>query len=85
MISGRKTSGETTGDIIVNGQPKDPKTFPRITGYVEQQDIHDPHCTVREGLMFSAKLVRVRVCCARIHVWLIVHMLPAAANAKPSL
>ena len=58
VISGRKTGGTTTGSILVNGIPKDAKIFPRVTGYVEQMDIHDPHCTVREGLTFSAKLVR---------------------------
>ena len=59
VISGRKTGGTMAGDILANGVPKDTKIFPKITGYVEQNDIHDPHCTVREGLTFSAKLVRL--------------------------
>ena len=59
VISGRKTGGAVTGDILVNGLPKNNSTFPKLTGYVEQMDIHDPYCTVREGLIFSAKLVRV--------------------------
>ena len=50
----------------MNGIPKDAKIFPRVTGYVEQMDIHDPHCTVREGLTFSAKLVRDRFQCDRV-------------------
>jgi ATP-binding cassette, subfamily G (WHITE), member 2, SNQ2 len=58
VISGRKTGGVTTGEILANGVPKDGRIFPKITGYVEQSDIHDPYCTVREGLTFSARLVR---------------------------
>jgi ABC-type nitrate/sulfonate/bicarbonate transport system ATPase subunit len=58
VISGRKTGGNITGTISVNGQPKNDEMFRRITGYVEQNDIHDPYTTVREGLRFAAKLVR---------------------------
>jgi ABC-type multidrug transport system ATPase subunit len=57
VISGRKTGGSITGDILVNGQPKDDNKFGKLTGYVEQNDIHDPHSTVREGLLFSARMV----------------------------
>ena len=31
-----------SGDIRVNGFPKEQKTFARVTGYVEQSDIHSP-------------------------------------------
>ena len=31
-----------SGDIRVNGYPKEQKTFARVTGYVEQSDIHSP-------------------------------------------
>ena len=52
------------GTIYINGRPKDDEVFRRITGYVEQNDIHDPHATVREGLLFSARMVRdVQVHC----------------------
>ncbi|DBB03271.1 TPA: hypothetical protein ACH3X3_010666 [Trebouxia sp. C0006] len=56
VIAGRKTQGEITGDILVNGHPKDQKTWSRVVGYVEQTDIHSPQATVKEALMFSAKL-----------------------------
>jgi ABC-type multidrug transport system ATPase subunit len=36
VIAGRKTVGRTTGDIFVNGKPKDQDTFSRMCGYVEQ-------------------------------------------------
>lgn len=42
VIAGRKTQGEITGDILVNGHPKDQKTWSRVVGYVEQMDIHSP-------------------------------------------
>jgi ABC-type Mn2+/Zn2+ transport system ATPase subunit len=58
VISGRKTGGKITGSILVNGKPKEDGSFRRLVGYVEQQDIHDPFTTVREGLFFAAKLVR---------------------------
>jgi hypothetical protein len=32
----RKTVGEITGDILVNGHPKDQKTWARVVGYCEQ-------------------------------------------------
>eukprot|EP00301_Raphidiophrys_heterophryoidea_P006157 c12505_g3_i1.p1 GENE.c12505_g3_i1~~c12505_g3_i1.p1 ORF type:complete len:643 (-),score=153.52 c12505_g3_i1:126-2054(-) len=55
VISGRKTSGQIRGEIRVNGHKKD-KSFARLSGYVEQMDIHSPHSTVLESLMFSARL-----------------------------
>lgn len=55
-IAGRKTIGEITGDIMVNGHPKDQATLSRVMGYVEQMDIHTPAQTVIEALLFSARL-----------------------------
>lgn len=40
VIAGRKTVGEITGEILVDGYPKDQKTWARVVGYVEQFDIH---------------------------------------------
>jgi ABC-type multidrug transport system ATPase subunit len=58
VIAGRKTVGllEHDKNIFVNGVSKDPITFASITGYVEQNDIHNGMATVREALDFSAKL-----------------------------
>ena len=46
------------GKIYVNGQLKSENEamFRRITGYVEQRDMHMPLATVRESLLFSATL-----------------------------
>ena len=56
VIAGRKTVGKITGDILVNGRPKDTLSFNRLTGYVEQQDLHVGHHTVKEALEFSAHI-----------------------------
>eukprot|EP00884_Botryococcus_braunii_P019076 jgi/Botrbrau1/5852/Bobra.0366s0033.1 len=56
VIAGRKTVGEITGEILVNGYPKDQKTWSRVVGYVEQTDIHTGQVTIWESLLFSARL-----------------------------
>ncbi|CAM6092842.1 unnamed protein product [Calypogeia fissa] len=56
VLAGRKTIGRMAGEILVNGYPKEQATFARISGYVEQNDIHTPFITVRESLHFSAAL-----------------------------
>ncbi|KAL3683081.1 hypothetical protein R1sor_001103 [Riccia sorocarpa] len=56
VLAGRKTVGRITGEILINGYPKVPETFARISGYVEQNDIHTPFITVKESLEFSANL-----------------------------
>nr|XP_024402508.1 pleiotropic drug resistance protein 1-like isoform X1 [Physcomitrium patens]XP_024402509.1 pleiotropic drug resistance protein 1-like isoform X1 [Physcomitrium patens]XP_024402510.1 pleiotropic drug resistance protein 1-like isoform X1 [Physcomitrium patens]XP_024402511.1 pleiotropic drug resistance protein 1-like isoform X1 [Physcomitrium patens]XP_024402512.1 pleiotropic drug resistance protein 1-like isoform X1 [Physcomitrium patens]XP_024402513.1 pleiotropic drug resistance protein 1-li len=56
VLAGRKTTGRILGDILANGYPKEQETFARITGYVEQNDIHTPFITVRESFQFSGSL-----------------------------
>ncbi|KAK9907686.1 hypothetical protein WJX75_008105 [Coccomyxa subellipsoidea] len=56
VIAGRKTQGEIKGEILVNGFPKEQKSWARVVGYVEQNDIHTPQVIVREALEFSARL-----------------------------
>ena len=48
--------GIIQGDIRMNGHPKVQATFARVSGYVEQFDVHSPQTTVREALLFSARL-----------------------------
>lgn len=55
-LAGRKTSGHIEGDIRISGYPKIQETFARISGYVEQNDIHSPQVTVFESLWFSSYL-----------------------------
>lgn len=56
VLAGRKTGGYIDGDIKISGYPKKQETFARISGYCEQNDIHSPHVTVYESLLFSAWL-----------------------------
>ncbi|AES81623.2 drug resistance transporter-like ABC domain protein [Medicago truncatula] len=56
VLSGRKTGGYIGGTITISGYPKKQETFARISGYCEQNDIHSPHVTVYESLLYSAWL-----------------------------
>lgn len=56
VLAGRKTGGYIEGNITVSGYPKNQETFARISGYCEQTDIHSPHVTVYEALVYSAWL-----------------------------
>ncbi|KAL5778742.1 hypothetical protein ACOSQ2_009479 [Xanthoceras sorbifolium] len=56
VLAGRKTGGYIEGDIKISGYPKEQRTFARIAGYVEQNDIHSPQVTVEESLWFSSSL-----------------------------
>lgn len=56
VLAGRKTGGCIEGDIRICGHPKEQRTFARIAGYVEQNDIHSPQVTVEESLWFSSTL-----------------------------
>lgn len=57
VLAQRIDMGTVTGDMLVNGKPLD-ASFSRRTGYVQQQDIHLAESTVREALIFSARLRR---------------------------
>ncbi|KAI1333509.1 ABC-2 type transporter-domain-containing protein [Xylariaceae sp. FL0016] len=54
-LASRITTGVITGDMLVDGRPRD-MSFQRNTGYVQQQDLHLSTTTVREALNFSALL-----------------------------
>ncbi|KAL5975215.1 ABC transporter G member 39 [Asimina triloba] len=56
VLAGRKTCGYIEGDIRISGYPKKQETFARISGYCEQDDIHSPHVTVYESILYSAWL-----------------------------
>ncbi|XP_052486365.1 pleiotropic drug resistance protein 1 isoform X2 [Gossypium raimondii] len=56
VLAGRKTGGYIDGNITVSGFPKQQETFARVSGYCEQNDIHSPHVTVYESLLYSAWL-----------------------------
>ncbi|KAA8541857.1 hypothetical protein F0562_023009 [Nyssa sinensis] len=56
VLAGRKTGGYIEGNITISGYPKKQETFARVSGYCEQNDIHSPHVTVYESLLYSAWL-----------------------------
>ncbi|KAL5975219.1 ABC transporter G member 39 [Asimina triloba] len=56
VLAGRKTGGYIDGTIKISGYPKNQETFARISGYCEQNDIHSPHVTVYESILYSAWL-----------------------------
>lgn len=55
VLAQRKDAGRIEGSILVDGLPQD-ITFQRTTGYCEQNDVHEVTATVREALLFSARL-----------------------------
>lgn len=54
-LAERITMGVITGDVFIDGEPRD-SSFPRSIGYCQQQDLHLKTATVRESLIFSAHL-----------------------------
>ncbi|KAG5525539.1 hypothetical protein RHGRI_031994 [Rhododendron griersonianum] len=56
VLAGRKTSGTVEGNIRIGGHPKVHDTFARVSGYCEQTDIHSPHITIEESVVYSAWL-----------------------------
>ena len=56
VIALRKRSGTIKGNVFLNGWPQDPISFRRCSGYVEQFDVQTPELTVRESILFSARL-----------------------------
>uniref|UniRef100_A0A0E0IQF1 ABC transporter domain-containing protein n=1 Tax=Oryza nivara TaxID=4536 RepID=A0A0E0IQF1_ORYNI len=59
VLAGRKTGGYIEGDIRISGHKKEQRTFARIAGYVEQNDIHSPQAFVEE-VMALVELDQIR-------------------------
>ena len=78
VLAGRKTGGYIEGSISISGYPKNQATFARVSGYCEQNDIHSPHVTVYESLVYSAwlrlapdvKKQTRKVCCSLKFLWI---------------
>lgn len=56
-LAGRVETGKISGDLYIDGNPL-PRSFRRLMGYIQQQDIHLPTQTVREALQMTARLRR---------------------------
>ncbi|KAI0318674.1 ABC-2 type transporter-domain-containing protein [Amylostereum chailletii] len=55
VLAQRQSTGVVAGERLVNGHPL-PADFQAQTGYCQQMDTHLREMTVRESLLFSAKL-----------------------------
>lgn len=55
VLAERQDAGIVTGARFVNGRAL-PSDFQAQTGYVQQMDTHLETTTVREALLFSAKM-----------------------------
>ena len=62
MLADRMRVGNTSGSVLLNGQPRG-ICFKRACGYVMQSDALFANLTVREMLAFTAEV------CARVLVW----------------
>ncbi|RVW28976.1 Pleiotropic drug resistance protein 1 [Vitis vinifera] len=83
VLAGRKTGGYIEGKITISGYPKKQETFARISGYCEQNDIHSPHVTVHESLLYSAWLrlpSDVNSETRKDQVWIDLHMGKSAGS-----
>jgi ABC-type multidrug transport system ATPase subunit len=69
VLVGRKTSGYIEGDIRISGHTKVRSTFSRVSGYVEQNNIHSPQVTVEESLLFSSSLRLPKEVCQMFQVF----------------
>ncbi|KZP03575.1 P-loop containing nucleoside triphosphate hydrolase protein [Athelia psychrophila] len=55
VLAERQSTGVVSGDRLVNGQAL-PQDFQAQTGYCQQMDTHVPESTIRESLLFSARM-----------------------------
>ena len=58
-LSQRQRIGVVSGEMLVDGRGLGTE-FQRVTGFVEQQDLHDKTATIREAIEFSAVLRQER-------------------------
>ncbi|XP_011038229.1 PREDICTED: ABC transporter G family member 10-like [Populus euphratica] len=56
ILAGIIPPSRVSGEVLVNGQPMNARCFRRLSGYVAQDEAFFPLLTVKETLMYSARL-----------------------------
>lgn len=56
------TGGKVLGNVRVGGYPKDQASFARVSGYVEQFDIHNPLVRVCPIFLSTCLLIPAGAC-----------------------
>ena len=56
IIASKTKAGKVEGEVLVNGEKYSKSHFKRISGYVDQEDTLIASLTVRETVMYAARL-----------------------------
>ena len=73
VLAGRKTVGKITGDVRVNGHPKEQSTFAAIAG-CEFINLRWPAATIRPQPIMAAARCLILCCMSHAQLWIGTHV-----------